>query len=77
MKEPLGQGGCSEATSGSRVIGHGLEQGSGDGMEGADWNTLWRINFHSCFLELDIGVGAGIHGEQTQKLGWGETIKQL
>lgn len=46
-------------------------------MEGADWNILWRINFHSCFLELDIGVGAGIHGEQTQKLGWGETIKQL
>lgn len=27
------------------------------------------------FLEPDTGLGAGIHGEETRRLGWGGTIE--
>lgn len=41
------------------------------------WNILQRTNIYLFFLESDTGLGAGIHVEQTQRVGWGVTIKKL
>lgn len=40
-------------------------------------NLSRRINIHSFFLEPDTGLGAGILGGQTPRLGRGGTAKQL